>query len=86
MGWTVGVYDLTSASNNLDKGVMRAALTEFLSSALGGSAIWCYIEIILSLIFRDRRVTIYEDPSMSKVLHQFTATNGLLMGKGPRKS
>jgi hypothetical protein len=85
MGWTVGVYDLTSASNNLDKGVMRAALTEFLSSALGGSAIWCYIEIILSLIFRDRRVTIYEDPSMSKVLHQFTATNGLLMGNAGTK-
>jgi hypothetical protein len=84
-GWTVGVYDLTSASNNLDKGVMRVAVTEFLNSVFGGSMIWCYIEIILSLLFRNRIVTIYEGPSMSKVLHQFTANNGLLMGNAGTK-
>jgi hypothetical protein len=84
-GWTVGVYDLASASNNLDRGVMKAALTAFLSAAFSGSAIWCYIEIILSLIFRNRIVTIYDDLGRTKIRHQFTARNGLLMGNAGTK-
>jgi hypothetical protein len=84
-GWSVAVYDLVSASNNLDKGVMKAAVSAFLSAMYGGTAVWCYIEIILSLIFRDRTVTIYEGPSRQSVLHQFTAKNGLLMGNAGTK-
>jgi hypothetical protein len=83
--WSVGVYDLTSASNNLDKGVMRCALEAFLNAIYGGSVTWCYIEIILSLIFRDRDVTIYEDLQEKKILHQFKASNGLLMGNAGTK-
>jgi hypothetical protein len=84
-GWSVGVYDLASASNNLDKGVMEEALRAFFSAVFGGSFVWCYVEIVLSLIFRDRYVTIYGDAGRTQILHQFTATNGLLMGNAGTK-
>jgi hypothetical protein len=84
-GWSVGVYDLVSASNNLDRDVMKASLTAFLDSVFGGSLVWCYIEIILSLMFRNRTVTIYKNLKTKQVLHQFTATNGLLMGNAGTK-
>jgi hypothetical protein len=84
--WSVGVYDLTSASNNLDRGCMRIILHGLLSARYGGSKIWPYVEIILSLVFRNRIVEIHEgDSPSSPILHRFTATNGLLMGNAMTK-
>jgi hypothetical protein len=84
--WAVWVYDLTSASNNLDRYVNKAAIEYLLSSVFGGTLIYVYAKIIISLLFRDRFITIYKDETPnSGILHTFTATNGLLMGNAATK-
>lgn len=77
----VGVYDLTSASNNLDRGVTREIVGGFFRTFFPDTLEWrAYLTLIMSILFRDRHVFLYRSEETREIRHQFRATNGLLMG------
>jgi hypothetical protein len=73
----IGVFDLTAATNVLRRTPARRALEGFLRG-IGQSS--DYIDLCISIIFRDRRIHVYkmEDGERKEIV--FLSTNGLLMG------
>nr|QIJ70073.1 RNA-dependent RNA polymerase [Swanson narna-like virus] len=80
-GFRLGVYDLTSASNNLDRGVLADILEGFTETFFPQDLKWkSYLRLVMSILFRDRHVFIYKDEVSREITHNFIATNGILMG------
>jgi len=83
--YDVSVFDLVSASDNLDRVFSRDCCEGVLKAALGTGQIWAYVKIVLNVIFRNRHIFIYKDKFKDVILHNFIATNGLLMGNSATK-
>jgi len=87
-GGGVSVYDLTSASDNLDRGVSRLEVEKVLEAFFEPGPIWIYVRMVLNVVFRDRHIIIFDDgpvcPS-TPIKHHFIARNGILMGNAMTK-